>query len=668
MVDKYTELKMWCQKVIPLVYDDSLSYYEFLCKVLKKLNDLGITFNEFLSYIKSELDLRPTYEFINNNMKLSNEGDFTGSWFGIKRPTQSQEGLAGAVEQILDEYLPNINKRLNQIVVNVKNYGAVGDGVQDDTMAIQKAINDVKENGTLFIPDGIYMIKGALDDNDTYSEDIVRNSVLGLKLHSNMNVVLESKSTILKMLPNNASTCTILNIQGCENIKIIGGVIDGNKNYQVLHDYTTPPGQIGGYWNDQWRSGALVYGENENVEFFGVDFVNHVGDGIMCHTFDTNKLPVNILVNSCVFNKCGRTGVHVGGGKNYVVVNCKFYNIVKTNTNVCQISNIGVDIEANWIYLEQVMVDNCIFDNVENGVLANYCKKNITVSNCNFDNSIYHDMECREGIEQINVINNVMYGSLNIFSDNVIAKNNIINKLYFYANVSGSKKIKNVLIKNNLVKQTTIWGSFAGDNFIIEDNIFNYLNDVPTGKRTLTVNSATICNVIFKNNIFNSSPSGNVFVTGDPTNDENTITFVGNIFNGNAVFIDGTESQIYNYKNALFKDNVFKNLNGGTGVRIYTTVYIVFDDNEIIYDNLLLENNVNKITVVRLETAKCNSLNSKFMSFLNTQINRGMYLVNINQGVSTDCLAHNNVFQPTKFSTPLGYYNFTNYASANNLM
>ena len=30
----------WCHKVLPLVYDDSLSYYELLCKVVKYINDL----------------------------------------------------------------------------------------------------------------------------------------------------------------------------------------------------------------------------------------------------------------------------------------------------------------------------------------------------------------------------------------------------------------------------------------------------------------------------------------------------------------------------------------------------------------------------------------------------------------------------------------------------
>ena len=35
-----TRFKFWCQKVLPLVYDDSLSYYEVLCKVVDYINNL----------------------------------------------------------------------------------------------------------------------------------------------------------------------------------------------------------------------------------------------------------------------------------------------------------------------------------------------------------------------------------------------------------------------------------------------------------------------------------------------------------------------------------------------------------------------------------------------------------------------------------------------------
>lgn len=40
MKDNMRYFHFWCNKVLPLVYDDSLSYYEILCKVVKYINDL----------------------------------------------------------------------------------------------------------------------------------------------------------------------------------------------------------------------------------------------------------------------------------------------------------------------------------------------------------------------------------------------------------------------------------------------------------------------------------------------------------------------------------------------------------------------------------------------------------------------------------------------------
>lgn len=40
MIDyKERRLRFWCQKVLPLVYDESLSYYELLCKIMKHLSE-----------------------------------------------------------------------------------------------------------------------------------------------------------------------------------------------------------------------------------------------------------------------------------------------------------------------------------------------------------------------------------------------------------------------------------------------------------------------------------------------------------------------------------------------------------------------------------------------------------------------------------------------------
>ena len=52
--------KFWCQKILPLVYDDSLSYYEILCKVVDYINKLIDDENSAIGQIaglKKELEV-----------------------------------------------------------------------------------------------------------------------------------------------------------------------------------------------------------------------------------------------------------------------------------------------------------------------------------------------------------------------------------------------------------------------------------------------------------------------------------------------------------------------------------------------------------------------------------------------------------------------------------
>ena len=43
--------------------------------------------------------------------------------------------------------------------INVKDYGAVGDGVNNDTPFINEAVTHLKEGDTLYIPEGTYLLK-----------------------------------------------------------------------------------------------------------------------------------------------------------------------------------------------------------------------------------------------------------------------------------------------------------------------------------------------------------------------------------------------------------------------------------------------------------------------------------------------------------------------------
>lgn len=154
-MEKFTELKAWCQKVIPLVYDDSLSYYEFLCKILKKLNDLGISFNQFVELLEIELNKRPTKEFINNNMKLSDKGDFKGTWFGVPFNNSSagmtsdwnasKNGYPTLAERLkymsmlIEQNVDNIEEIIPQLLTKAE---------QSSILNLQSQIDNLVINGT----------------------------------------------------------------------------------------------------------------------------------------------------------------------------------------------------------------------------------------------------------------------------------------------------------------------------------------------------------------------------------------------------------------------------------------------------------------------------------------------------------------------------------------
>lgn len=138
---KVDSFRFWCQKVLPLVYDDSLSYYELLCKVVDYLNNTIADVNT----LGSDVD--------NLNEAFIKLQDYVNNYF-------STLDVQEEVNKKLDEMVENgtFDKLLSKIfsgVVNIKAIGAKGDGVSDDTVYFQKAI-DTKQ--IIFIPNGTYVV------------------------------------------------------------------------------------------------------------------------------------------------------------------------------------------------------------------------------------------------------------------------------------------------------------------------------------------------------------------------------------------------------------------------------------------------------------------------------------------------------------------------------
>lgn len=111
-------------------------------------------------------------------------------------------------------------------VFNVKVYGAVGNGIADDTDAIQATINAAKSNGggIVYLPDGTYLLKKTIPAG--LVPWAIRDPNLLIESANNLKFIGTGNS-ILKM-DKVANLAEILLVYKCTNIEVSGIQFSGN--------------------------------------------------------------------------------------------------------------------------------------------------------------------------------------------------------------------------------------------------------------------------------------------------------------------------------------------------------------------------------------------------------------------------------------------------------
>ena len=118
------------------------------------------------------------------------------------------------------------NRYHNLNLINVKDYGAKGDGITDDTAAIQKAI-DNNLGKTIFFPHGTYIVS---DTIYTYRGDSKRSLLHLIDAHikASDNFPLDEGKFIISI--GDASTGDVNNYWDSHSwCGLIGGIIDGSS-------------------------------------------------------------------------------------------------------------------------------------------------------------------------------------------------------------------------------------------------------------------------------------------------------------------------------------------------------------------------------------------------------------------------------------------------------
>jgi hypothetical protein len=431
-------------------------------------------------------------------------------------------------------------------VVNVKDFGAVGDGVADDTAAIQAAINTGK---SIVFPEGIYIVSSLNINSKTKLfglGTLKKTTVTGtsiLNIASN-DVEIDGLTflgaSVDTLIPTTNDADNAITISGTstptqfQNIKIQNCTINGVAGFGVRVNYATN-----------------VWVLNNNISYCGyagillLSVIHGIVDGNRVRNIDSSASATNNWYGISITRDATKTIANSARSTNCVITNNVVSNVTKWT---------GIDIHAGY---KSIIDSNQVY----------YCKKGMYAQ---YDDATETN---RQPSETIVFSNNIVEGnlaaadsSLGIASlglagmpnlDITITGNQII-RGGGYASSNGGLYVtetKTCIASNNIIKNSWRSGISIGancDDIVFENNKINGIQPDGSGLSTYYCYfpSTTVTNTVLRNNYFlnntgvsaNTPTYGILYFAGTYTgitldrnrmNEFPTVSFLFNALNSN---------------------------------------------------------------------------------------------------------------------------------------
>lgn len=227
--------------------------------------------------------------------------------------------------------------------ISVKDYGAVGDGVTNDTDAINLAIAMLREGETLYFPEGTYLVHTYEGAHPVIRVHGKRN--VTLRLHENTVIQLD-------VVPDHSTGSEdrnyMIQFKNSENVTLTGG--------KFIGDRLTYQGTV-----RQDHSFAIHVADSTGITVRDVEIEQMRGDGIYVSSEQYQDgvwgVSRNITIDNCKIHDCFRNGISLIIVDGCVIRNTEIYNISGG------MPQAGIDIEAQY---------------------ANTVNRNVTIEDCHF--------------------------------------------------------------------------------------------------------------------------------------------------------------------------------------------------------------------------------------------------------------------------------------------
>ena len=624
-------------KVIPLAYDESMSYYECLCSFYHYLRDevmpvinnnaeataeLQTMFTELKSYVENYFDnldiqeevdaklddmvesgelqeiiaqylqLQTTYTYNNiedlkeaeniaNGMFVRTSGyhaynDGGGAYYKI-RPIQ--------VSDVVDDTFiveVNSNDYVAELIVydkvNVDQLGAYGDNTHDDTYPIQKALDS---NYNITFNTKNYKISKNSDLNYTNHDEPC--------LRINKEKVVEGNNATLTV---EAHAQGIIDINNANNVEIKNLILVSNGG-QVSLEGTTGLGEKGSntagynteniwgiYFNNSYDTSSLtLHGNNGNAwGTFNDGYIGNAGCGILIRNTSHN-----IRIENCDISGFNYSGIQIGTYQETVDNVDECYNIV---------------IENNTIH------------NIYNGGIESTSGREINIINNNISN-IGHPDALKTDTNQNPGYGITFNGSYKESNQSIVSNNIINNCVRKGIDLHGGNKI---IIDSNIVSNCMVGGIFSQTQY--NANISNCIN----------INNNQVYNCAYATNQLNAIQVEGVPSASSEEQTEKEVLITNNLIQncgGLRSFID-----VVTGKNVIITGNMIK------GKTSETTNYATF--------GILLGLGGRQLSN--------NGLISNNLINVDNSVTVGIIVNNIN-----DCIVSNNIIKCGSNTTTTNY-------------
>ena len=346
---------------------------------------------------------------------------------------------------------------VTSFVANVKDaaYGATGDGVSDDTAAIQRAIDAVSAagGGIVDIPAGNYMINTLYQTGNSYEK-------AGLVLKSNIIVRIASGAT-LYAIPNGEKSYQMFSITHVDNVHIIGGRLIGDRDNHI--------GNLGqtGYGVRITDATNVVIEDLYAGEFWG--------DGVF---LGENSKNITIYKVICDHNR--RQGMSIVGGQNVKILESEF----KRSDGTPPKSGIDIEPEGDYPIAKDIEIRGCLFEGNTTGFVVSNQYANSVAANITFaDNTVRDNIY---GVNLVGLKGGLVTGN-KVYNDQTITEIDIHWGIRLRNN--GRYSTSNVKVSGNTVYGGNIVDRTGESSNTVQNNTFKsavYILGIAHAGKTLS--------------------------------------------------------------------------------------------------------------------------------------------------------------------------------------